>query len=87
MAVHHFFAPLKREFNLMNSNGSVVKNCPKVECSKNFQQLALSNIISHIGSFHDEVLKYAAEYLDLSEEDMMYVPVDDFDDGVEGINY
>ena len=34
-----------------------------------------------------QVLKYAAEYLDLSEEDMMYVPVDDFDDGVEGINY
>ena len=31
------------------------------------------------------MLKYAAEYLDLSEEDMMYVPVDDFDDGVEGM--
>ena len=32
------------------------------------------------------MLKYAADYLDLSDEDMMYVPVDDFDDGVEGIN-
>ena len=35
--------------------------------------------------FKKKVLKYAAEYLDLSEEDMMYVPVDDFDDGVEGM--
>ena len=49
------------------------------------KDLAINTIITLI--VLKQVLKYAAEYLDLSEEDMMYVPVDDFDDGVEGINY
>ena len=34
-----------------------------------------------------QVLKYCANQLELDEEDMQYVPVDDFDDGTEGKIY
>jgi hypothetical protein len=39
---------------------------------------------SHVGSFHDEVIKYAQKHLTLDKEDRDLVPVDDFDDGVTG---
>ena len=60
-----------------------VKKCPK--CFKMFEQSSVSTVVAHIGSYHDEVIKYAAHHLDLEAADVENIPLDDFDDGTIGI--
>ena len=60
-----------------------VKKCPK--CSKLFDQTSLSTVVAHVGSYHDEVIKYAAHHLDIDPSDVENIPLDDFDDGTVGI--
>merc|ERR1712127_412819 len=65
--------------------GTKEKKCPR--CFKLFEGSSVATVIAHIGSLHDEVLKYAANYLDLEPEDRALLPVDDFDDDTVGVPF
>jgi len=80
LAVKHYQKELNAEFPV---EGDKVKKCPK--CHKIFEGSSISTVVAHIGSFHDEVIKYCMEKLDLHEEDKCKIPVDDFDDGAIGV--
>jgi len=60
-----------------------IKKCPK--CYKIFEGASISTVVAHVGSFHDEVIKYSMDMLDLHEADKDKIPVDDFDDGTIGV--
>jgi len=75
LAVKHYQKELVAEFPVERDKA---KTCPK--CFKVFESSSLSTVVAHIGSFHDEVVKYAIDKLDLHEEDKSKIPVDDFDD-------
>ena len=59
------------------------KRCPK--CYKIFENASVSTVIGHVGAFHDEVVKYALDMLDLPSTDKVKIPIDDFDDGSVGV--
>ena len=80
MSVKHFQKELLAEFPI--SRGKV-KKCPK--CFKVFDLSSVSTVVAHVGSFHDEVIKYAADSLELEVADIENVPIDDFDDGTVGV--
>ena len=80
MSVKHFQKELLAEFPI--SRGKA-KKCPK--CFKMFDMSSLSTVVAHVGSFHDEVIKYAVDFLDLEVADIENVPIDDFDDGTVGV--
>ena len=80
MSVKHFQRELLAEFPI--SRGKV-KKCPK--CFKMFDLSSVSTVVAHVGSFHDEVIKYGAEFLELEVADIENVPIDDFDDGTVGV--
>ena len=72
ISVKHFSKQLNREFPCpMNKN----KKCPK--CNKVFK--SSSDRIGHIGSFHDEVLKYAKGIISVGDDDANIIPVDGFE--------
>ena len=48
-------------------------------CSKNFT--SSSARIRHLGSFHDQVLKYVKEFITVDDLDSHYIPENDFIDG------
>ena len=81
LSVKHFQKELLAEFPI--ARGKQVKKCPK--CFKVFDNHGVSTVVAHVGSFHDEVIKYAAEGLDLDTADVENVPIDDFDDGTMGV--
>jgi len=82
----HFSGELKREWNIPETGKN--RKCPKIECNKGFEPgTNAANVLSHVGSFHDEILKYAINDLDISPEDRAFVPIDDFDDDVVGVPY
>eukprot|EP00092_Neocalanus_flemingeri_P039578 GFUD01043099.1.p1 GENE.GFUD01043099.1~~GFUD01043099.1.p1 ORF type:complete len:1056 (-),score=199.66 GFUD01043099.1:173-3037(-) len=80
LAVKHYQKELLAEFPVERGKN---KRCPK--CYKLFDNASVSTVIGHVGSFHDEVIKYATEVLDLDEIDKDNIPVDDFDDGTIGV--
>ena len=80
MSVKHFQRELLAEFPI--SRGKV-KKCPK--CFKLFDMSSVSTVVAHVGSFHDEVIKYGADFLELEVADIENVPIDDFDDGTVGV--
>ena len=82
MAVKHFSRELRAEFP---GAATKEKKCPK--CFKLFEGSSVATVIGHLGSQHDEVLKYAAVYLDMEPEDRALLPVDDFDDDTVGQPY
>jgi len=85
-ATVHFSGELKREWNIPESKKN--RKCPKVVCNKGFDQgVPIGPVLGHVGSFHDEVLKYAIKYLKMSREDLDFIPVDDFDDDAVGVPY
>jgi len=45
----------------------------------------MGTVVAHVGSFHDEVIKYGADFLELEVADIENVPIDDFDDGTVGV--
>ena len=81
LSVKHFSKQLLAEFPVGRGK---LKKCPK--CFKLFDQSSVSTVLAHVGSFHDEVIKYAAQHLDLEAVDVENIPVDDFDDGTVGIS-
>ena len=81
LSVKHFSKQLLAEFPVGRGK---LKRCPK--CFKTFDQSSVSTVLAHVGSFHDEVIKYAAPHLDLEAVDVENIPVDDFDDGTVGIS-
>ena len=80
MSVKHFQRELLAEFPI--SRGKV-KKCPK--CFKLFDMSSVSTVVAHVGSFHDEVIKYGADFLELEVADIENIPIDDFDDGTVGV--
>jgi len=82
LSIKHFNKQLIREHGLDPS--SVTHKCPK--CGKVFSGNILL-LVKHLGSFHDEVLKYAEKSIVLEEGERDFVPQDDFDDGTEGQPY
>jgi len=80
LAVKHYQKELMAEFPVEKDK---VKKCPK--CYKIFEGSSINTVVAHVGSFHDEVIKYAVHMLDLHEEDKAKIPVDDFDDGSIGV--
>jgi len=80
LSVKHYARELAAEFPVESSRN---KKCPK--CYKQFEGSSVSTVIGHVGSFHDEVLKYAANILEMDKDDRDIVPVDDFDDEAVGI--
>ena len=80
LSVKHYSKQLLAEFPVGRGK---LKKCPK--CFKLFDQSSVSTVLAHVGSFHDEVIKYAAHHLDLEAVDVENIPVDDFDDGTVGI--
>jgi len=79
LAVKHYQKQLAAEFPVERGRN---KKCPK--CYKLFEGSSLNSVIAHVGSFHDEVIKYAIDVIDLYEGDKEKIPVDDFDDGTIG---
>jgi len=82
MAVKHFQKELLAEFPISRQAKS--KKCPK--CFKLFENTSVSTVVAHVGSFHDEVIKYASPHLDLEAADIENIPTDDFDDGTVGVS-
>jgi len=80
LAAKHYQKELMAEFPVERRKD---KRCPK--CYKLFEGGSIGSVIAHVGSFHDEVVKYAMDVLDLHEQDKDKIPVDDFDDGVIGV--
>jgi len=80
LAVKHYQKELIAEFPVERGK---TKRCPK--CYKIFDGSSISTVVGHVGSFHDEVIKYAMDVLDLDETDKDNIPVDDFDDGTVGV--
>ena len=80
MAVKHFHRELLAEFPISRGKD---KKCPK--CFKKFDMGSVNTVVAHVGSFHDEVIKYAIEHIDLETVDIENVPIDDFDDGTVGV--
>ena len=81
LSVKHFSKQLLAEFPVGRGK---LKRCPK--CFKQFEQSSVSTVLAHVGSFHDEVIKYAALHLDLEAVDVENIPVDDFENGEVGIS-
>ena len=79
LSVKHYQKQLAAEFPVERGKN---KKCPK--CYKLFEGSSLNSVIAHVGSFHDEVIKYAIDVIDLYEGDRDKIPVDDFDDGTIG---
>jgi hypothetical protein len=84
LAMKHFSRELRAEFPAVGRQGKERK-CPK--CFKVFEGSTVAKVVGHIGSAHDEVLKYAANYLDLNLADKGLLPVDDFDDSTVGVPF
>jgi len=82
LSVKHFQKQLAAEFPCERGRN---KRCPK--CYKTFEGSGLSAVVAHVGSFHDEVIKYAIDVLDLHPSDREKIPVDDFDDGTIGVPF
>lgn len=78
LATKHFHPELAAEFSIGENK---CKKCPK--CNKLFESGGKSAVISHLGSYHDEVLKYALPYVKMDESDRVRIDVDDFEPGVE----
>ena len=79
LAVKHYQKELLAEFPIHKGK---MKKCPK--CFKLFEVSSVGTVVAHVGSFHDEVIKYAIEHLELETADIDHVPRDDFDDGTVG---
>jgi len=77
LATKHFASQLKKEFPAEKS-----KNIKCAKCSKMFRNKRLR--IGHIGAFHDEVLKYAGDMIEVDAIDRNIIPENDFDDGACG---
>ena len=82
LSVKHFYKELKTEFPTASAKE---RKCPM--CYKTYEGSTVAFVIGHIGSFHDEVLKYAANYLDMDSTDRSLLPVDDFDDDTVGVPF
>ena len=82
LSVKHFYKELKAEFPTASAKD---RKCPK--CYKTYEGSTVAFVIGHIGSIHDEVLKYAANYLDMDATDRSLLPVDDFDDDTVGLPF
>ena len=82
LSVKHFYKELKAEFPTASAKE---RKCPK--CYKTYAGSTVAFVIGHIGSIHDEVLKYAANYLDMDATDRSLLPVDDFDDDTVGVPF
>ena len=82
LSVKHFYKELKAEFPTASAKE---RKCPK--CYKTYGGSTVAFVIGHIGSIHDEVLKYAANYLDMDATDRSLLPVDDFDDDTVGVPF
>ena len=82
LSVKHFYKELKAEFPTASARE---RKCPK--CYKTYEGSTVAFVIGHIGSIHDEVLKYAANYLDIDAADRSLLPVDDFDDDTVGVPF
>jgi len=82
LSVKHYQKQLAAEFPIERGKN---KKCPK--CYKLFEGSSINSVIAHVGSFHDEVIKYAMDVIDLYEGDKDKIPIDDFDDGTIGIPF
>jgi len=80
LSVKHYQKEILAEFPIEKGK---TKRCPK--CYKIFEGASISTVVGHVGSFHDEVIKYATDVLDLAEVDKDNIPADDFDDGAIGV--
>ena len=77
LATKHFASELKKEFPAEQS-----KNIRCAKCAKTFKNKSLR--IGHIGAFHDEVLKYAGDIIEVDCIDRNIIPINDFTDGSKG---
>jgi len=73
----HFRKELGREFPEDNSPNRR-KRCDR--CGKIFNSDTVR--IRHIGSFHDQVLKYAKHFITVTEDDANLIPENNFDEGL-----
>jgi len=74
----HFSKELEREFP---GDHPVHKNKRCDRCGKVFN--SSSARIKHVGSFHDQVLKYAKSFITVDDVDSHYIPENDFAEGDE----
>ena len=79
LSVKHFQKEILAEFPIEDGP---TKRCPK--CYQEFHNTSVSTVVGHIGSVHDEVLKFACSYsagaIDLSTADAKTIPIDDFEE-------
>jgi len=76
LSTKHFSRELSDEFSIGDSKN---QGCPK-KCGVRGDK---SYLIGHVGSVHDEVLKYALPYVKMDENYRVLVDLDDFEDGVQ----
>jgi len=74
----HFRKELGREFPEDNSTNKK-KRCDR--CGKIFNSDPVR--IRHIGSFHDQVLKYAKQMITVMDDDAKLIPENSFDEGLD----
>jgi len=74
----HFSKELEREFP---GDHPVHKNKKCDRCGKIFN--SSSARIKHVGSFHDQVLKYAKSFINVDDVDKHYIPENNFAEGDE----
>ena len=76
----HFSKELGREFP-GDPTGTANKNKRCNRCGKMFNTSSVR--IKHVGSFHDQVLKYAKQFITVDDIDVPYIPENDFAEGID----
>jgi len=76
----HFSKELEREFP-GETSVTAHKNKRCNRCGKMFNYSSVR--IKHVGSFHDQVLKYAKQFITVDDGDILYIPENDFDEGAD----
>jgi len=74
----HFRKELGREFPEDNMTNNKEKKCDR--CGKMLNSDPAR--IRHIGSYHDQVLKYAKHFIAVTDDDAKLIPENDFDEGL-----